>query len=566
MLNKYLSLRWILLGTAIVAILGLTAMNVFSLYKLHETTIESDLENKKLQISEFTDKIRHRFYASYRGLGKLEMDHIQRYYQENGQFPAEFLSLLDTAAADSIFSGIYFKERDSKACQENDPLLKYLPDKHTFTPVLDYPESVCDGLGIARTRMKVLIEEYRFNNKIIFDTNASMSIALINLTTHEIFGYLTMLINQDYLVNEYLQDELVDKFGDPEKSGVVAWVRDWTRDQTVACSNPTHPFNENKVQYKQRFPDFFDNWTLKVAFTESPTVAASKASLIKNFVVLGVAVVILLGALVFIFVTAQKERALAQRQAGFLANVTHELKTPLAVMQAAGENLADGRVDNKERLQSYGRHIHREALRLKQMIEKLLDVAKTDAGQALIEPRPVQLDHLLRVYIEDHRPYIDDKGFELETNIEDALPPVMIDEDSFGTIIGNLIENATKYSQENKYIGINLYQVGDVLRLEVIDHGVGIPTNSLKHIFEKFYRVEDSLTAKSKGHGLGLSIVKNLVTLNGGKIEVDSEEGKGSTFILEFPVRKDLEPDSMLSKQKLSSPNKTVEDSPQYAG
>ncbi|MDX1618343.1 MAG: HAMP domain-containing sensor histidine kinase [Balneolaceae bacterium] len=536
MLKKYLSLRWILLGTGILAIVGLTAMNVFSLYRLHETTIESDLENKKLQIAEFTDRAHYRFLAPFKGLGMLEMEHTQKQFEQSGEFPGDFLNLLDNAARDSIYNDIYFKTEESKACRNNGCIYQYDPQTRAFRSTSKYPEFVCEGMSMARTRMKVLLDDYRYNNKVIFDTHRSTTIALINLTSGKVFGYLNLPINQEFMVEQYLKQELVHKFGNADSSGVIVWLRDWTKGTTIASSDPSVPFDDDKVQYYQRFPDFLDNWHLKVAFSENPTIAASRASLVKNFVVLGVAFTLLLGALVFIFVTAQKERALAQRQAGFLANVTHELKTPLAVMQAAGENLADGRVDNEERLKSYGRHIHSEALRLKRMIDKLLDVAKADAGQSLIEPRPVQLEELLEDYMETHLSYIHNNGFTLETSIEKPLPPVMIDEDHFETILGNLIENALKYSQNEKYLAVNLYRADDDIRLEIMDHGVGIPKKSRTQIFEKFYRVEDSLTAHTKGHGLGLSIVKNLVELNGGEIRVISEEGEGSQFIIELPV------------------------------
>lgn len=566
MLKKYLSLRWVLLGTAIIAILGLTAMNVFSLFRLHQTTIQSDLENKKLQISEFTDKVHYRFFNPYWGIEKLEMDRIQKEFERTGQFPEEFQRHIDQAADDSIFTDIYFKPHGCRACQNKTSLLKYDKAGKKLVPTTDYPEFVCDGMGIARTRMKVLLDEYRFNYKSIFDTHYSMTLALINLSEQEVFGYLTMLINQDYLVHEYLQKELVSRFGNPDSSGVVVWLRDWTRDETVISSAHSQTFDENKVQYKQRFPDFFDNWVLKVAFTESPTIAASKASLFKNFAVLGGAVIILLGAIGFIFVTAQKERALAERQAGFLANVTHELKTPLAVMQAAGENLADGRVDNKERLQSYGRHIHSEALRLKRMIEKLLDVAKADAGQSIIEPKPLDLKKLVQNYLDNHHTYIDNKGFTLDVNLEGSLPLVMIDKDSFNTIIGNLVENALKYSEDEKYLGVKLNRQNSHAQLVIEDQGVGIPKSATKHIFEKFYRVEDSLTAQSKGHGLGLSIVKNLVELNGGTIQVKSEKGMGSKFIVEFPFLVNPDNKDDRSTEQLTQQNSNKQDQPQYVG
>ena len=284
------------------------------------------------------------------------------------------------------------------------------------------------------------------------------------------------------------------------------------------------------------FSDSLDDWSIYATLLESPTIAASDASLTRNLIVLGVAVFVLFGALVFIFINAQRERELAERQAGFLANITHELKTPLAVMQAAGENIADGRVTDGKRLKNYGDHIYNESVRLKKMIEKLLDAAKADSGQVMTEQSPKFLGALAAEFYEANRPYIEDEGFEFTFKCEDDLPLVMVDADHVETILNNLVENAMKYSRERKEIDIIVFQSGDFVELQVSDKGTGIPKKSMKYIFDKFYRVEDSLTAKTKGHGLGLSIVKNMTEMNGGTIEVDSEHGKGSTFRVKFPA------------------------------
>ncbi len=143
------------------------------------------------------------------------------------------------------------------------------------------------------------------------------------------------------------------------------------------------------------------------------------------------------------------------------------------------------------------------------MIEKLLDVAKADASETLIEPKPVRLDKLLHTFLEDHKKYINNKGFSLHISIADDLPMVMIDTNSFDTILSNLVDNAIKYSNGNNYLGITLERNKKNVVLKVEDHGVGIPKKHISNIFEKFYRMEDTLTAETKGHGLGLSIVKN---------------------------------------------------------
>jgi len=535
-MKRYGSLRWILLTAGVIAILGITGMNVYSLYALHENTLESSRENKKLQIADFTDKIRYRFFETLFGLGSTDVKRLENHYQRTGQFTGKVTKLLNKAASDSIYNGIYFIPSNSGICRDRSPILRYDISKKKFVRQQQYSDVICDGMGIARTQMKSLISQYKYNNKIIFDSHRSITIVLVTPSNHSIFGYLTMPINQNFLRNTYLPRKLAERFGNPEQSGMNVWLRDWTSNQVIASSNPQASYDRHKIQYEQNFPDFFDYWKLEVSFTDTPTIAASNASLFKNLAILGAAVLLLLGALVFMFMSAQKERALAERQAGFLANVTHELKTPLAVMQAAGENLADGRVKDESRLKNYGSHIFNEAVRLRRMIEKLLDVAKADAGKSLIEPQPVNIKELIDSYLDEHQRYIENKDFNLDLSLEDDIPMVMLDTDSFNTIFSNLIENAVKYSTDDKYIGITLSRDNKNVKLQVIDHGVGMGKKDMTHIFDKFYRAEDSLTAKTKGHGLGLSIVKNLVELNGGTIDVKSDVGVGSTFIVTFPI------------------------------
>lgn len=535
-MKRYGSLRWILLAVGIIAIVGLTGMNVYSLYALHENTRESNRENKKLQIAEFTDKIRYRFFESFSGLSSIDISRLQTSLQQEGEFTPEVTNLLNRAADDPIYDNIYFFPSDAESCRGKESISIYSGSQQQFIETRQFPSIICDGVGIAQTQMKSLVHEYRYSNKVIFDSHRSITIALINPSQRKILGYLIMPFNQDYLRNDFLPKKLAEKFGTPNQSGMHVWLRDWVNDEIIAGSDSTASYDPKKVQFEQDFPSLFDYWELQVAFTDQSTVVASNTSLVRNIIVLGSAMLVLIGALVFMFRSAQKERALAERQAGFLANVTHELKTPLAVMQAAGENLADGRVTDQNRLKNYGSHIYNEAVRLRKMIEKLLDVAKADAGQSLVEPKPINLAEKVQEYVGEQKKYIEKKGFTLQTSIQDDLPLVMVDPTSFNTIINNLIDNAIKYSADEKFIHISLTTEQKNVVLQVEDRGIGMKKKVLGQIFEKFYRAEDTLTAKTKGHGLGLSIVRNLVEANGGAIKVTSQPDSGSTFTISFPI------------------------------
>lgn len=540
-----LSLRVLLFGLGLLAVVGITGMNVYSLYALHESTISTSVDNQKNQITEFTFQTRNRFRSSLRGMRALDTAELQRLVAEGKEVPDSLLAIIKRVDEDPLFADIHFLGRDVDPCQAENSMLVYNSGSARMEVTKTYPEAVCDGINLARTRMKALIGEYQWNNRLIHDTERSMTVALINLEDHSIAGYLNILVNEDYLINEYLAPGLTN-FGDTGESGMTLWLHDWTVNEVLATNDEKVEYSIKKVEQIQRFPDMLENWNIKIAFHENPIIAASRNSLLRNLIILGVAVLLLLGSLVFIYTTAQREQHLARRQAGFLANVTHELKTPLAVMQAAGENLADGRVTSPERLSSYGKHIFNESVRLRKMIEKLLDVAKNEAGHTILKLAPNRVDDLVKEYLRENESWIHEKGFKVSYTQDRELPLVMLDTDSFFTIISNLVENAIKYSKDDKYLGIEVRKNDKYVSVHVHDRGVGIPKSARKYVFDKFYRVENEFTSNTKGHGLGLSIVKNLVELNGGNVTLKSHEGTGSVFTVNFPV---------IVKSEFSSPS-----------
>jgi len=537
--NKYKqsnTLRWFFLGIGILAVLVLTGLNVYSLYALRQSTIESAKENRKTQLEEFTEAVKHRFYYPVRGISKLDMSDLQSTWNEDLTFPEHFRNVLANAIEDSLFSDIYYTPDERIGCWHPDTDV-YRFDRESAAFVIDnnVPKEACDGFGISKTRINtVTLQDYRWNIRAEFDAHRSMTLALINKNEEKVVGHINFLINKDFLLNRVMKPKLAHRVGPPDESGIVVWLRDWMQDIILLSSDDQYTYDRSKIDIRQRFPDLLDNWVLYASFLESPSVAATKASVNRNFILLGVAVFILFGAFIFMFINAQREREFARRQANFLANVTHELKTPLAVMQAAGENISDGRVTDGKRLKDYGSHIYTEAIRLRKMIDKLLDVAKVDSGQTVVEQVPCQLKKLVQEYCQNHQAYIEEKGFTFTFRSEENIPPVMIDPDHLETILNNLIENSIKYSHDNKSILLELELKDNNVLLSVRDKGDGIPKKDHKNIFDKFYRVENSLTAKTKGHGLGLSIVKNLVSLNGGSITVFSVPGEGSTFTLSF--------------------------------
>jgi len=536
--NKTTRRRWLLLGLGIVSILGLTLMNVFSLWQLHQYNLDASEDNKRAQLRQVRTKVNDRLYKNVTNLWQMDMGKVEEYLLENRKLPDNIMEVITAVGNDSLFRRVYYTDRVIPVCETGASMMAFNPKTQQLEWVTDFPSYICDGLELVRTKTKTLLTgDYRWYTKTELDGNRTMNIALVNTANQTVIGYLSLDIDSKWLLDNVVTDILVSEFGSESETGITVWVKDWLRDEVVATNNVSAPYDPSNIDIRERFT--FENWSFHALVNDSPTVLAAMNQFIGNMIILGIAVIMLLSSIFFIFRAASRERELSMRQAGFLANVTHELKTPLAVMQAAGENLADGRVRDPERLANYGKHIHEEALRLSRMIDKLLNVARSDAGEIMVNREPVELGQIAREYVDLNKNFFTDRQFEVNLKIQ-TRDKVNVDAETFQTILSNLVENAIKYSDKKSIVDIRIYSIKDRVILDVEDYGIGIPANKQKNIFEKFYRVEDPLTAKTKGHGLGLSIVKFLTQLNGGEVTLRSVYGVGSTFSLSFPIWKHI--------------------------
>jgi signal transduction histidine kinase len=536
--SKYNALRWIFFGIALSALLGITYMNIQYVDKVRDANKESEVEKKRELVRDFASQVRAKFITVPRAIWNVDADLIKNSILTKGVPPKEISEMMQKVLEDSLYSSVYFTPVNVNPCESDAvPIWKFEKDKGDFFKTLDYPDLVCDGLNLVKTRMKVLLDDYRWNTKTTFDTHRSMNIAIMYPQDRTVLGYLVILINTDYVLNTFLKNDIERFFGSrTEENDVTIWINDWVKEKILVTNNPDIEFDLKKVQITERFPGFLDNWDILALVQTPKSQAFVEYETTKNMIILGLSVSLLLVSLVFIVYSAQKEQEISKRQSEFLSNVTHEFKTPLAVIQAAGENLKDGRVKNEERLISYGRHIYDEALRLKLMIEKLLDIARSDANLTKRNPEKCNPDELIDQLLQREYPILQSKGFELLVDSELDEGKIFVDRGHFETILSNLIENSVKYSRDTYFLSISTAVRLNKAVIRISDKGIGIPKHALPHIFEKFYRVEDSLTAHTKGHGLGLSIVKYLVELNGGIISVESVYNKGTVFTLEFPL------------------------------
>jgi signal transduction histidine kinase len=259
-----------------------------------------------------------------------------------------------------------------------------------------------------------------------------------------------------------------------------------------------------------------------------------RRNLLISFGILG----LLAGSIGLIFVSARRAQMLAQRQLDFVSAVSHEFRTPISVIYSAGENLADGVAREAPQVSRYGNLIKGEGKKLAGMVEQILEFAGARSGQKKYDFREIDAREIVESALKDCEPLIAEKGFTVETDFAENLPPIQADANSLSHAIQNLIINAIKYSNGNDWLKISLKNGDGSIKIIVEDKGIGIAKKDLKQIFSPFYRAKSVVDAQIHGNGLGLSLVKQTVEAHQGKIEVESEVGKGSLFSIQLPVAK----------------------------
>ena len=255
----------------------------------------------------------------------------------------------------------------------------------------------------------------------------------------------------------------------------------------------------------------------------------------QSFLILGGLSLLLAVGLGVTYRNVSKEIALARLKSDFVSNVSHELRTPLSLIRLYAETLELGRLKTPDKLQEYYQIIRKESERLTALINNILDFSRIEAGRKEYDFRETDLRELVANTLESYRYEIEQHGFTLEEKI-DPVPNLRVDREAMARSLVNLVNNALKYSQDRKFIGVNLYRENGSVKLEVIDHGIGIPSQEQAKIFEKFYRVGDPLVHNTKGSGLGLSLVQHIAHAHGGEVSVDSTPGQGSKFTIKLPL------------------------------
>jgi two-component system phosphate regulon sensor histidine kinase PhoR len=243
----------------------------------------------------------------------------------------------------------------------------------------------------------------------------------------------------------------------------------------------------------------------------------------------------LAGAVIVITDVTELRRLERVRQQ-FVANASHELKTPITSIQACIETLIDGAVDDVQCRDRFLQTINEQTSRLDALVKDLLSLARLESEPLQREPRPVWVEALVRMCYERHLQTAERKGLALTMEPIPADLRVLGEEDALEHILDNLIDNGLKYTEPGGRVNLSIRLEGGWATIDVSDSGIGIPQQHLPRIFERFYRVDRHRSRDVGGTGLGLSIVKHLVQAIGGSISVTSRLNEGSTFSVRLPL------------------------------
>lgn len=269
---------------------------------------------------------------------------------------------------------------------------------------------------------------------------------------------------------------------------------------------------------------------------EAAVAGVRRRNLMVSFGVL----VLLAVTMGLILIATQRARRLARMQMDFVAGVSHELRTPLAVISSAAENIADGVVEDRQRVVQYGNSILRQSRHLTHLVEQVLLYAANQRTRRF-DIQPVPISSAIETALESTSSVVQGAGFEVECRIEPELPPAQGDFHAIVESLQNLITNAVKYGGDRRWLGITAEtakQAGGAreILLTVQDRGIGIAGDELKLIFEPFYRGAAAVDAQIHGTGLGLPLSRTLIEAIGGRLTARSEPGTGSAFTIHLSV------------------------------
>ena len=277
-------------------------------------------------------------------------------------------------------------------------------------------------------------------------------------------------------------------------------------------------------------------WTLVVSPRPAPAGMLAGRP-VRDFGLSALSILLMLAALGLVVRSRRRVAELAQMEADFVAHVSHQIKTSLSLVSAVSETLALDRVRSRDKLARCLDIVRTETAKLEGLVERILDFSRARNHRRLYEFEAVNLSALVRETVDEFGGAVAENGYQIA--VEEVSPALVVAADpaALEQALINLLDNAVKYSGESKDLVVRVGRAGVVATIDVMDRGIGMTSTEQTRIFDKFYRGRGAALSR-RGFGLGLAIAQELVAAHGGRIDVDSAPGAGSTFTIRIPIRR----------------------------
>ena len=284
-------------------------------------------------------------------------------------------------------------------------------------------------------------------------------------------------------------------------------------------------------------------WSMAVAPRDADALVALQArKRTQRLAVIGLSVFMITTGAFLASWLVSRELDVARMKADFAANVSHELRSPITQIRLKGESLMLGLVFDEEGRAQHYEAIVRESERLSRLVDNVLDFAAIERGAKKYTFRPVDIGETVQSAVDAARYSMEARDLTIDLALSDDLPVVFHDPEAVSQVLHNLISNAAKYGKEGGWIGVTGAMAPGGVEVQIADRGIGISEEDLPRIFEEYYRSSDPEARRRKGTGIGLTIVQYIMEAHGGRVDVQSQVGQGTTFTLHFSLKPPEQP------------------------
>lgn len=516
------------LATTLVPLLSLLALQYWSLSKLEETSTVADGVWRKNYLMDVSKEIKFFYRNNAEKVLNIPASSI-----EHGLHPETFpFGQCSVDGAKRLFIATF---------DGNGGAQLYFYDPYDQTRTNNPPEDEVRTANLLIAPLRILNQEGKATSATLTledrDPDNHVAFKPIIDERSRVVGAAGMIIDKELFSNVYLPQTIKNTlprfFPAETQDTVIITVYD-EKNRAVFSTQPSKGQNDDTWVWMPIYSD----WRLAICSSHLTPEQWAHWNFKLNMTLSILMTVALLSGIILALRAAQRQMRLSQMKTDFVSNVSHELRTPLASIRVFGEFLKMGRVTEEEKIREYGEYIETESRRLTQLVNNILDFSRIESGRKTYDFELTNPCEMVHSTLRTFDVQLKQRGFCVKVKeLESPLPAVFVDAEAIAQALINLLDNAVKYSGTAREIEIRLARENGFVCIGVHDEGIGLSREDQQKVFEKFYRVCTGLVHESRGSGLGLSLVKHIVEAHKGRVTVESEPNRGSTFTIYLPVK-----------------------------